>query len=162
MNKMNKMNKKWMFRFMRMAKESASWSKDQSSKVGCVIVDNEKTIRTTGYNGIPRNVNDYITERHVRPTKYLWYNHAEANAIANCARTGMPTNGCTIFVTHPPCSACTRAIIQSGIKKVVVDSGSMTVDFLSRWQSEYDVAKVMMNEAGVTLTILKKGKGKGK
>jgi dCMP deaminase len=119
-----------------------------------VIVDDEKTIRATGYNGIPRKVKDDIQARHDRPNKYSWYNHAETNAIVNCARTGVSTNGCTIFITHPPCSSCTRNIIQSGIKLVVVDSNAITTDFMSRWGTEYAISKEMLDESGVELLIV--------
>lgn len=148
------MNEKWQGRFLNIASEISTWSKDTSSKVGCVIVDDQLSIKATGYNGIPRNVDDSKEERQERPAKYMWYNHAEANAIANCARLGISTNECTMLITHPPCSACTRNIIQAGIKEVVIDSSFLsTSDFMTRWSEEFETAKQLLSEANVTLTI---------
>ena len=54
-----------------------------------------------------------------------------------------------------PCTRCTRLIIQSGIKKVYVmqDVSDETVE---RWKEDNDIANIMMQEAGVEITILKK------
>jgi len=57
-------NPKWELRFMEMADlQVAQWSKDRSSKVGCVLV-NAREIVTTGYHGLPRDSNDDVPERH--------------------------------------------------------------------------------------------------
>lgn len=148
------MQEKWLTRFLNVAAETATWSKDQSSKVGCVIVDDQLTIRATGYNGIPRNVNDDVAERHERPLKYQWFNHAEANAIANCARLGIRTENCSIFITHPPCSACTRSIIQAGIVEIAIDSTSLSLEFMDRWGDDYEISQQMLLEAGVSLVMV--------
>ena len=149
-----KLNEKWYGRFLNIAKEVASWSKDKSSKIGCVIVDSNKSIRTTGYNGLPRNVDDTIEERHERPEKYKWFNHAETNAINNCARIGTSTDGCILIVTHAPCSACSRNIIQSGISEVIIDKESFSGDFISRWGDEWKVSETMFKEAGVKVVLI--------
>jgi len=41
---------------MDLARLVASWSKDQSTQVGAVIVDQDKRIVSTGFNGFPRCV----------------------------------------------------------------------------------------------------------
>ena len=70
--------------------------------------------------------------------------HAESNLVAFAARRGIRTEGCTVYVTHMCCSGCSKALIQAGIKKVVVGNGqtSMTHD-------EFRAADTMMREAGV-------------
>ena len=73
----------WDLRWMALAQFVATWSKDRGRKVGAVIVGPDNEIRSTGYNGIPRGVNDDVEERHEAATgeKYLWVSHAERNAI---------------------------------------------------------------------------------
>lgn len=44
--------------------------------------------------------------------------HAEANVIAWSARTGVALKGSEMYLTHTPCSTCTKLIINSGIKSV--------------------------------------------
>ena len=67
------MSLKWDQRFLRLALEIASWSKDESTKVGSVVVGPKREIRSTGYNGIPRGVDDDVAARHERPLKYSFF-----------------------------------------------------------------------------------------
>jgi dCMP deaminase len=97
----------------------AGWSKDKSRKVGAVIVDDRNDLVTMGWNGFPRDIDDTIEDRHKRPIKYKWTEHAERNAIYNAASRGTSTMGCTMYIPWFPCVDCARAIIQSGIDKVV-------------------------------------------
>ena len=106
------MTSKWDARFIRLSREIASWSKDRSTQVGAVIVAEDKTPSSYGYNGFPREVDDDAADRHERPDKYDWTEHAERNAIYNATRTGQTLMKNTIYVTHIPCPDCARAIIQ--------------------------------------------------
>jgi dCMP deaminase len=88
----------WNTRFMHMADmEIAQWSKDRSRKVGALIVK-DREIVTSGFNGMPRGVDDNVEARHERPEKYFWFIHAETNAIINAARQGKCTLGCDIYI----------------------------------------------------------------
>ena len=58
----------------------ASKSKDPKTKIGAILVKDRRII-STGYNGIPMEVDDSINDRHQRPEKYKWYEHGERNAI---------------------------------------------------------------------------------
>lgn len=109
----------WDNKFMALALNISEWSKDRSRKVGCVVVGPQHEIRTTGYNGFPRGVNDTCEHKHQRPAKYLWTEHAERNAVYNAARYGIGLEGCTIYVPWYPCMDCARAIVQSGISAIV-------------------------------------------
>jgi dCMP deaminase len=141
----------WDETFMALAKVYAARSKDESSKIGCVIVGPYREQRAGGYNGIVRDVKDDVPERHVRPAKYLWFEHAERNAIFNAARIGISTDGCVIYVCGlPPCANCARAIVQSGIVEVIVES----FDVPERWKEDMDVSKLMLSEAGVVVRNL--------
>ena len=109
----------WDEYFMGIALLSAMRSKDPGTQVGCCIVDDDKRIRSMGYNGMPRGCNDdeYPWDRTGEDTKYPYVCHAELNAILNC-NTGS-VKGCTVYTTLFPCNECAKAIIQSGIKKII-------------------------------------------
>lgn len=138
------------------AKVQALRSKDESAGVGAVIIGPDNEIRSTGYNGMVRGINDDAEYRHQRPEKYKWFEHAERNAIYNAARMGIALNGCRIYATMFPCTDCTRAIIQVGIVEVIVESLEVT----ERWhedairsQDMLDEAKVRVREVGVCLSV---------
>ena len=125
---------------------AAQKSKD-STKVCACLIGPDGEVRLTAFNGPPRGVLD-TPERLIRPIKYLYASHAEANLIAFAAREGIRTDGCTAYVTHHPCAACARSLIQAGIKRVVVGDGSISLD---QWKDEFAAAFTMFQEAGVTL-----------
>src|SRR5690349_7537513 len=104
----------WDSRFMELALLVGSWSKDRSRQVGCVVVGPDNEIRSTGYNGFPREVDDSVEARHVKPAKYRWTEHAERNAIYNACLIGTPLKGCKMYLSWFPCMDCARAIAQSG------------------------------------------------
>lgn len=137
----------WNQYFMGFAQHAALKSKDET-KVGAVLVGLEGEIRLTGYNGPPRGVKD-LPERRKRPEKYLFASHAEQNLVAFAAREGIRTKGCSVYVTHHPCSACAKTLIQAGIRRVYVGPGqtSMPTD-------EFDAAATMFAEAGVEVVSL--------
>jgi len=143
----------WDDYYMRIAEDVATRSKDRSSQIGAVIVGPDKEIRSTGYNGFARGVNDEPDERHERPTKYLLTPHAEINAITNAARVGVPTKGCKVYVAGPLpcCSYCAACIIDAGIEEVIVK----TMDAPDRdgWKENCGWAKVQFEEAGVVVRM---------
>ena len=134
----------WNHYLMRFAETAAIKSKDPSTKVGCVIVGEDREILSTGFNGLPRGVAD-LPERMARPAKYLWTSHAEENAIAQAARVGARLKGSTAYVTHSCCSRCARMLIQAGVASVIVGDGQTSMP-----KEEFEVAAVMFMEAGVT------------
>ena len=111
----------WDEYFMGMAVLSSLRSKDPSTKVGAVIVNDEKKVVSIGYNGMPRHIEDEEltwNKGEGLDSKYLYVCHAELNAILN-ARNGSSLANCTVYVTLFPCNECTNALIQVGIKEVV-------------------------------------------
>jgi len=141
----------WNEYFMALARLVATKSKDESVKVGVVIVGPDHEIRSTGYNGFCRGVNEHKAERWERPIKYKWVEHAERNAIYNAARMGTPTNGCIMYTGSPPCADCSRAIIQAGIKEIIIPTNN---PFSGRedWKESLDFAVAMLSEAMVKVT----------
>ena len=140
---------KWHKRFLNLAKTISTFSKDPSTQVGCVVVDNDRNLRTMGYNGFPRHVEDDCNRLNERETKLSMMVHAEANAISTCARLGIRTEGCTLYCTHLPCDNCAGLIIQAGISTVVVNEPD--INFAGRWIKENASATIMFKEASIKL-----------
>lgn len=111
----------WDEYFMSVAVLSAMRSKDPNTQVGACIVNENKKIVGTGYNGFPIGCSDDDLPwgREGRPldTKYPYVCHAELNAILNSISRDL--KGCTLYVALFPCNECAKAIIQSGIKKII-------------------------------------------
>ena len=114
----------WDEYFMGIAKLSANRSKDPSTQVGACIVNDEHQILSLGYNGMPIGMNDdnapWDREGEYLNTKYPYVCHSELNAILNAR--GINLTNATLYVTLFPCNECSKAIIQSGIKKVIYES----------------------------------------
>lgn len=146
---------KWHNRFMELANIIKTWSKDESTKVGAVVVGPDREIRSTGYNGLVRGVDDNKPERQERPTKYDFFEHAERNAIYNACRIGVSLRGCVIYVTTMPCPDCARAIIQSGIEEVVTHRMEIPSDAPENdWRFKLIYSEQMFNEAGIKVKYL--------
>lgn len=144
-------DEKWNARFLKLAQTVAGYSKDPSTKVGAVIVDDDDNVRTIGYNGFPRGVKDTEERLNDRSIKYPLTVHAELNAICTCARVGVPTKGATMVCTHFPCADCAGAIVQAGFKEVVVLSP--TEDFDSRWKETNALALTIFIEGKVDVVV---------
>jgi dCMP deaminase len=141
----------WHKRFMDLTEYVAQWSKDRSTKVGCLIVRPDNSNWVTGYNGFPRGVDDDLEYRHVRPEKYLWAEHAERNAVYNCARSGIATEGCRIYVPWFPCMDCARAIVQSGINQVIYQKLDPENSLWLRWKDSCETALALFLETNIDL-----------
>jgi dCMP deaminase len=114
-----------------------------------VIAGPAHEIRSTGYNSLPRGIRDDVPERLERPTKYLWMEHAERNAIYNAARCGTPLEGCTLYVEIMPCMDCARAIVQAGIREVIISGARMSQYTSDYYDEHFRNVEVLFKEAGV-------------
>ena len=133
----------------------ASWSEDTSRKVGAVIVGNANEIRSTGFNGLPRRVNSKIEARHSREKreKYLWFEHAERNALYNATRSGISSEDCRIYISNFPCADCARGIIQSGI----IEVNTFYFDEMDEsFASHYSASLTMLQEAEIKIRIFER------
>ena len=137
---------KWDARFIELARHISEWSKDPSTKVGCVVVGEDREIRSTGFNGFPRGIEDDSARLDDRDQKIPLICHAEENAIMHAARIGVSLKGCVAYVTWPPCSRCSRSLIQAGIIEVVYP-GDVVIP--ERWKDDFDLSASMMEEAGI-------------
>ena len=141
----------WDEYFMGLAHLSAMRSKDPSTQVGAVIVDQEHKVVGIGYNGLPIGCSDdefpWDREGGMLETKYAFVVHAELNAILNSTRD---RHGCTLYVSLFPCNECAKAIIQSGIRKIVYEDDKYAA------ADNVIASKKMLNAAGVELVRLGK------
>jgi dCMP deaminase len=140
----------WDEYLLGFAEHAAKKSKD-STRVGAVLVGPNREVRLTGFNGPPIGVRE-TDERRERPTKYLFASHAEQNVLAFAARAGIQADGCSLYVTHPPCAACSRTIIQAGIKCVAIGKGLLS--FAGGWEADILASREMFAEAGVKVKTL--------
>jgi dCMP deaminase len=147
---MNTNDEKWHIRFLRLAEEVATWSKDPSTVVGCVLVRDRRVI-STGYNGFPKNLSDSFDRLMDREQKYEMTVHAEVNAVTTAALHGVSTENCSAYVTFSPCSRCAAVLINAGITAVYVSGGSMIPD---RWIENFILASKMLAEAGVHYQVI--------
>lgn len=112
-------------------------------KFGAVVVKNN-VLLSTGYNGAPRGVPDcdelgkcYRAENNIKAgTHYEKCRsvHAEANSIINAAREGINVKDSVLYlfgedadgnpVEGRPCKMCRRMIINAGIVRVIVGTGT--------------------------------------
>jgi|TARA_B110000261_G_C12924622_1_gene293867 dCMP deaminase len=144
---------KWDQRYLALAKEVSTWSKDPSTQVGAVTVGSKKEVLSQGFNGFPRGIKDSDERYNDRETKYKLVVHAEMNAIYNATYSGTSLDGATLYVYGLPiCSECAKGIIQVGIKKVVVEKSKE----LDNWNESIQLSKKMFDEAGVELIIKNK------
>jgi dCMP deaminase len=144
-------------KYMALAEHiGSSFSKDRSTRIGAVIVGEGGEILSTGYNGFPRNFNDENDENHERPMKYALVSHAERNSIYNAARNGIKLLGSKIYISEMiPCNDCVKAIIQSGIKKVYLNSWAFSKDNVRGqvWMEQWTISKMMLDECGIEIII---------
>ena len=127
-------------------------SKDEATHCGSVIVGPDNEVISVGYNSFVKGINDSVPERQLRPEKYLWFEHGERNAIYLAARRGIP-NGCRMYVTGLPCAPCARAIIQCGIKKVIIKDRKSFGGPEKTWDDDHKATIQMFKEAEIDLQI---------
>ena len=138
----------WDEYIINIAEQVKLKSKDINTQIGVVVVGKDNEIVSTGYNSFPRGINDDIDERQERPEKYFWFEHAERNAIYNAARIGVSTLGTTMYMTcGMSCLDCARAIINSGISKIVLRKGKGAKG--DKWNDSSIRSIQMFKEAGV-------------
>ena len=127
------------------------FSKDPNKKVCALFVSpNSHQILSSGYNGMPRGIND-TDKRWERPEKYKYVVHAETNGIYNACRNGVSLEDSICFITMFPCSNCTKALIQVGVKKIITKKPRFEHE---RWGDDYKYSTEMLDEAGIHIKYL--------
>lgn len=131
---------KWALRFLRLADEIRTWSKDPEKQVGSLVISPDGREVSWGYNGFPRNIAD--DSRLTQSSKNTLMVHAEANALQNCKRD---MTGWTLVCTEFPCHECAKLVIQAGISHVL----TYAIKNESSWAQSQRVAKELFREADV-------------
>lgn len=137
---------KWQTRFVKLAYEVSTWSKDPDCAVGAVVVSPDMSQLSYGYNGFPRGIADTPHRLGNKEVKNRLTVHAEVNAIVNAARD---LRGWTLYCTKTPCHNCAAAIIQARISEVVVPKPNTA----SRWFNSNLAAIGMFKEGGINVVL---------
>jgi dCMP deaminase len=140
------MTNKWDVRYLKLAKEVSTWSKDPSSQIGAVAIGSKKQVLATGYNGFPRGIADTDDRYYNRDKKYKFVVHAEQNVIYNATYNGVSLDNSTLYVWGlPVCCGCALGIIQVGVKRVVMPQ----MEYPQRWLDSFETTSALFKEAGV-------------
>ena len=158
----------WNQLYITMCYLVSARSKDKNTHAGTVIVAPDNTIRSIGYNDLPRGIaftgdigEDGLPSRlsPINGEKYKWTEHSERNAVFNACRNGLAVTHCTLYVNWLPCTDCARAILQTGIKRVIVHKQGQEAFMDSRgedhnmWANDHHNTTIeMFNESGIDLT----------
>jgi len=138
----------WDKKYIRLAREVSTWSKDPSTCIGAVAVGEKGQLLAQGYNGFPRGIEDSQERLNNRKEKYKYVVHAEMNCIYNATYNGVSLNGSTMYIYGlPVCSECAKGLIQVGIKRVV--STPITDATPETWVESTKLTKEIFEEAGV-------------
>lgn len=142
----------WPEYFMRITSMVAERSTCLRRKVGAIAVK-DKRILATGYNGAPAGVADCFEvgckrqelgvksgERH----ELCRGLHAEQNVIIQAAIHGISLKGAELYCTNQPCLICT---------KMLINCGFAAIHYAEPYPDH--LAEAMLQEAGLTVTILK-------
>ena len=138
---MNKWDKRWL----EIAKNISTWSKDPSTQIAAIAVKDKRLI-ATGYNGFPRNIEDLDDRWNNREEKYKYVVHAEMNCIYNANYHNQSLKGSTMYVVGlPVCHECAKGIIQVGITRVVAHYDKLPL----KWSKSNSITEKVFKEAGV-------------
>jgi dCMP deaminase len=143
-------NQKWDERYIELARQISTYSKDPFTQTGAVIVDSSNRVVSVGYNGFPKGVKDDVERYQNRDLKNSLIVHCETNAVAFARRD---LTGCVLY-TWPfqSCSRCAGLVIQSGIHRCVAPP--IPDDKKERWEEDMKLAAMMFEEAGLQLDII--------
>jgi dCMP deaminase len=147
METINKIDKLLMTHALHVATQS-----DDTRKVGAVLYFKDTDTFIEDFNRFPEGV-QYESSRCEKPLKYKWYEHAERNVIYKAAQhKHVSTKNSTMYSTYFPCVDCTRAIIQAGIKRLVVNKEP---DYKhATWGNDWTIANEMLHESNIETTFL--------
>ena len=140
------MSNNWDVRYLELAEQVSSWSKDPSRQIGAVAVGTKGQVLAQGYNGFPRGIKDSSLRYNDREIKYKFVVHAEQNVIYNATYNGVSLDGATLYVWGlPVCSDCAKGVIQTGIKRVVMPLQEIP----DHWVDSWALTQLLLNEANI-------------
>jgi len=136
---------KWDKRWLEIAENISTWSKDPSTQIAAIAVKDKRLI-ATGYNGFPRNIEDLDDRWNNREEKYKYVVHAEMNCIYNANYHNQSLKGSTMYIVGlPVCHECAKGIIQAGVVRVVAEFKDAPL----KWARSTEITEKMFKEAGI-------------
>jgi len=118
----------WDEYFIEIMEAIAKRATCDRGRSGCVIAKDKRVV-STGYVGSPAHcahcdesgheMHTVLREDGTQSRHCIRTAHAEQNAIAQAARSGISTDGATLYCKMTPCYVCAKMIINAGIKRVV-------------------------------------------
>lgn len=145
----------WDSWFMEHVYLAAKKSRDPKTKIGAVLVKDNKVI-STGFNGFPIGVKDLKERYEDRDIKHSFVAHAEFNSIVSAARFGVSTYGSTLYSQGIVCSECCKSVIQAGVKELIVHKQWPNLVHSDKWVKSAEISKIMLSEAEINIKVLDK------
>jgi dCMP deaminase len=134
-----------------LAARTAVKSPNRVRQVGAAILfcDGGETIAAC--NTFPKGVAD-LDWRHEGDGRLVWMEHAERNAIFAAAKQGRALAGATLATTFFPCIDCARAIVQSGIARLLSPEPALDDPV---WGASFPRSRAILEEGGVEMILRK-------
>ena len=134
---------------IELAARTAAGSPNKIRQVGAAILTCDGGEPVTGYNTFPNGVVD-LPWRHEGDGRFVWMEHAERNAIFAAAKQGRGLAGATIASTFFPCIDCARAIVQTGMTRLISPEPALDD---AVWGESFLRSRVILEEGGVELVL---------
>lgn len=144
----------WHEYFILQAYLVSTRSLDAETQCGCVLVDKDMHVVSSGYNSFVRNINDAVLP-NLRPDKYDFMMHSEHNAILSCARNGIRCDGLTAYITGPPCCNCLQYMYQAGIRNVYYPQANLAkMTDNNKYKTDFEILLYLMTRLNVYVVDL--------
>lgn len=137
--------------YLARAYHVASASSDRSNQNGALLVGRDGRLIGEGCNDFCEGVVFTEARATTRPTKYRYYEHAERRAVFAAARKGKIVDGATMFCPWAACCPCARALIDSGVRFLVLHEQRMKMT-PERWLDDVNQALEMLEEGGIEIS----------
>ena len=140
----------WDQRYLENAILASTWSKDPNRRVGAIAVSKEGIPGPACFNGFPRGIKDTPERLNNKELKNRLAVHAEVNATI--LHPGSVV-GCTIYVTHQPCTPCASFLIQNKYSRIVTFDPELYNGMFDRWGEDFNLSLEVIEEAGIELVL---------
>lgn len=137
-------------KLLKITYSEAKKSTNPATQNGAILIDDKGNIVLSAKNSFPDGIAE-TKERQIKPLRHKFSIHAERNVLYQAARLGIKTKGLTMVCPWAACSDCAQAIIQTGIKRLVIHKQAL--DRSSHWQEDIKLAFTMFREAGVKIIV---------
>lgn len=150
---MNERQRKWDQRYINLAREVGTWSKDPSTKVGAVLVRPNNSVASTGFNGFPPGYDDSPDLYLDRGYKYQHVIHAEENAIKFFGQTA---EGFTLYTSFPCCPDCVEKAGKAGVSRIVcpaLNTEGRNLEWVDEWKQRIRRSLAVAAQYGIVMEV---------